>query len=612
MENVNSRHNAWQIMAPVKGRIRLAMLLSSVSSLMVLFGLYTFALAIQTMMEAGSTWPTMEIVIALGCVIAAYLCRLQAFSQSHYAAFRLESILRTRLCDHLSRVSMGFIQQFGASKLSKVIQEDVKELHVFVADSTPLYARAFIAPIFTLIGLMVLDWRLTLAIVALLVGGIAVLAFAMRNHSDLSKSYMETREQVSAAVVEYVQAMPVVRTFETGSGTFARYTKALDKYLQIVVPWYRSVSFSSRFSLAVLHPMPTLLVLVWVGTWLIWNQQLDLSTWVAVLLIGTGAVEAITPLISLQHLIEKAKMSVMRIEQLLNEPELSSADKPIKPKNQTVKFANVAFQYDEKNGKILNDISFTAQEGSVTALVGASGSGKTTLAQLIPRFWDVMDGQITIGGVDIRSISNEHLMAQVAFVFQDTFLFAQSIADNIRMGDPTVRREDVIAAAKVAQAHEFICQLPQGYDTNPGERGVFLSGGQKQRITIARAVLQNRPILVLDEATAFADPENEAAIIEALSHLMKGKTVIMVAHRLNTIQHVDQIVVLEKGCLVESGKHQQLLESNGIYARLWHRHIQAQSWVLQLHSANDKSSVSALKGNVSENRECPCKEGESA
>jgi ATP-binding cassette subfamily B protein len=288
------------------------------------------------------------------------------------------------------------------------------------------------------------------------------------------------------------------------------------------------------------------------------------------------------PLVSLKHMVAKTQMSIRRIHEVMAEPELPEPDaaRARTPLDASVRFEQVGFRYAPDGPQVLRDVSFDAPQGSVTALVGPSGAGKTTVARLIPRFWDVSTGCIRVGGVDVREMMPETLMRQVAFVFQDTFLFADTIAGNIRLGMPGATMDEVIAAARAAQAHDFIMALPQGYGTQAGERGIFLSGGQRQRITIARAILQNRPILVLDEATAFADPENEAALVAALSNLMRDKTVLMVAHLLSTIRDADQILVFDQGCLVERGRHDALVARGGVYARLWNSYEQAQNWAL--------------------------------
>ena len=285
---------------------------------------------------------------------------------------------------------------------------------------------------------------------------------------------------------------------------------------------------------------------------------------------------------SLKHLVAKTQMSIHRIHQVMAEPPLPVPDatQARTPKDASVVFEQVDFRYTADGPLVLQDVSFGAPQGSVTALVGPSGAGKTTVARLIPRFWDVSAGRILVGGVDVREMQPEALMQQVAFVFQDTFLFADTIANNIRLGLGGATLDEVIAAARAAQAHDFITALPQGYDTPVGERGIFLSGGQRQRITIARAILQDRPILVLDEATAFADPENEAALVAALSNLMRGKTVLMVAHRLSTIRDADQILVFDQGRLAERGRHDALVAQGGVYARLWNNYEKAQDWAL--------------------------------
>jgi len=584
---------AWRIMQPVRGQIWRAMGLAAMAALLNLGALLALAHAARQLAGASGQWPVAPLAAAAACVAGSYLMRLAGFNQSHHAAFRLEAVLRQQLARHLTRVPLGEIQRWGAGALSKVLQDDVKALHVFVADSTPLYARAFVMPVCAGFALLWLDARLALAAVALLAAGFGVLTLAMRGAADMGRRYNEARERVSAAVIEFVQAMPVVRSFDTGQSTFGRYRQALDGYLEVLTLWYRQAGFSARFSFAVLNPLPTLLVLLWLGGWLVVGGGLDFGTWVAVLLLGAGMAEAMMPMMVLRQLVEKARLSADRIQEVLAlpvQPVSQDASRSSVPADAGVVFENVSFGYGDAGGAgarglALRGVSFHAEPGTVTALVGPSGAGKTTVARLIPRFWDVLDGRVAVGGVDVRDLAPEVLMAQVGFVFQDTFLFSDTVADNIRLGLPDAGMEDVIAAAIAAQAHGFIEALPQGYGTPVGERGAILSGGQRQRIAVARAILQNRPILVLDEPTAFADPENERALLTALCALMRGKTVIIVAHRLATVRDADRILVFERGQLVESGRHEALAAAGGVYARLWAHHEQAQRWALRCAGA---------------------------
>lgn len=590
-----NQRSAWAIMDPVRGRIRFAIILSALSATLGLCALGLLAWMVESLVRAPRAWPWSAMAGVLVCTIGAYLLRLISFDRSHYAAFRLETLLRTRLSQHIAQVSLGFVQQMGAGALAKVMHDDVKSLHAFVADSTPLYSRAYVTPMITFVLLLLLDWRLALGAAAVLVVGFGVLSLAMRDRETTVRNYNETRERVSAAVIEFVQAMPVVRTFDTGQNTFSRYQRALDTYRDALADWYRTSGFAARFSMAALNPMPTLAVLLWLGTWLTWRDSLAFHTWLAVLLLGTGMAEAMMPLVMLHHMIDKAKLSIARIHEVLDTPVLPSpapARSP-SPRDASIEFEHVSFRYGARDGDALNDVSFFAPAGSFTALVGPSGAGKTTVARLIPRFWDVTSGRVLVGGVDVRHLAATELMNQVAFVFQENFLFADSVANNIRLGSPQAGLDEVMAAARAAQAHEFIRQLPQAYDTPVGERGAFLSGGQRQRITIARAILQNRPILVLDEATAFADPENEAALMQALAALMRGKTVIMIAHRLSTIRDADRILVFERGRLVESGRHEVLLQHAGVYARLWASYDRAQHWSLRAPPTADTRRVGA-------------------
>ena len=577
--------NPWRIMDPVRPRIRLAMTLACVSAGLGVATLICLALTLRALLHgngheyAQGPWPPMLALAA--CTAATFALRLIAFNVSHYAAFRLEVVLRTQLAERVARLPLGRAQAIGAGQIAKVMQDDVQALHAFVADSTPLYARAYCAPIVTLIVLFWLDWRLALAALAVPALGFGLMAMLIGGSREINARYHTAREQVAAAIVEFVQAMPVVRTFDTGSASFGRYQAALAVYRQVLVDWYASVRFSARFSMLILSMLPTLTVLLWLSAWRQSSGLLAFDVWAATLLIGAGLAEAILPFMNLHHLIEKAKLSIGRIQQILAEPPLPEVPAPgAQPQDASVVFENVTFSYGAGEASALQNVSFSAPAGGVTALIGPSGAGKSTAARLIPRFWDVNEGRILVGGADVRAMTSDTLMRQVAFVFQDTFLFAGSIADNIRLGSPQATMDEVIAAARAAQAHDFIMALPGGYEARAGERGAFLSGGQRQRIAIARAILQNRPILVLDEATAFADPENEAALVQALSALMRGKTVLLVAHRLSTVQDADQILVFDHGRLVERGRHGALMTQGGRYARLWQSWQAAQGWSL--------------------------------
>ncbi|MBA0178053.1 ABC transporter ATP-binding protein [Pectobacterium carotovorum] len=578
-------------MHPVRGQIRLAMCLSGVSVLAGIAFLLFLAWSIQLLIVQPASWPLLTMSGAVLCLCASYLLRLLAFNQSHYAAFRLENQIRSALAEQLARIPLGEVQRLGTGSLAKIVQDDVKALHLFVADSTPLYARAVVAPLCTGALLFWLDWRLALAALLVLVIGAVVLMLAMRNAGEMNQRYNQAREEVSTAVIEFVQAMPVVRTFDTGASTFGRYQQALENYLDVLTRWYQLAGFSARFSFAVLNPLPTLLVLCWVAYGFYHSGELDFSQWVAVLLLGNGMAEAVMPMMALNHMVAKTRLSISRIQDVLALSPLPEAESDVLPADASVSVEQVSFRYDRHASDwVLEDVSFQVPAGSVTALVGASGAGKTTVARLIPRFWDVTAGRILIGGVDIRQMKTATLMQQVSFVFQESFLFADTIANNIRLGLPEKSMEEVVAAATAAQAHDFIMALPQGYDTLAGERGQFLSGGQRQRIAIARALLHNRPILVLDEPTAFADPENEAALLAALGVLMQGKTVIMVAHRLSTIRDADQIVVFDRGRLSESGRHDALLATQGRYSDLWRHYEQAQNWALGSAPCSTSSS----------------------
>jgi len=582
----------WAILAPVNFEIYTAMFLSVISaiSLIASLTLLSFTLSNILLDTPLQIWDIefdlFTTIIALAIITSiSFLSRSSAFVVSHLGAFRLEQILRTNLSLHLSQVPLGYIISTGSGALKKVLKDDVLALHVFVADSTPMIAKSMLAPILTMIILFIVDYRLALASVFVLVIGAIVMSYAMKDSVEYRVKYENSQTDINKAVVEFAQAMPVVRTFDDGSESFKKYNDSLFSYRKNLDAWMSQTSISAKLGTLILTPLPTLLAILLTGIYLLNNGSLELSSLILALFLSTGMADSLMPVMWLNNFIKKSQAAALRIQEIMDIEDLPQAKNSQTPNDISISFKNVSFSYDKTDKKALDDISFQVVAKSTTALVGPSGAGKSTVAKLIPRFWDVSDGSIKIGDTDIRDISNEKLMDIVSFVFQDTFLFADTIFNNIKMANPNASKEDVINSAKAAQIHDFIESLPNGYDTKAGERGANLSGGQKQRITIARTILRDNPIIILDEATAFADPENEEEIIKALANLMKNKTVIVIAHRLSTIKDVDQIIVVDEGKIKERGKHQELLDNKQVYFNLWSNYEKAQEWNLETKEA---------------------------
>ncbi len=596
--DTSSSGGLWSLMKPVNRYIYPAIALGALGGIATIITLLMLALVVAVLLQGaapllllGISWTINTALVGTGVAGAlAFIMTMAAFAISHLGAFELEEKLRTRLSEHLAQLPLGFIITNGTGALKKVMLEDVMSLHTFVADSTPTIGRVSAVPLVAAAVLFAIDWRLALVAVTVLTLGMAVMSFAYRDSGRLMKEYEQSQAHMNGAVVEFIQAMPVVRTFDDGTSSFRRYQNALERYRNMYIEWTRISAVPARTAIVLLSSLPTMLAVLAAGIVFIETGSLSLPALVAALFLSTGMVEAFMPLMWLNNFIRKSKTSAERIEEVLAMPAMPMVKTGPKPQNATVRFKEVSFRYENRTENALSEVSFTAQAGTTTALVGPSGAGKSTVAKLLPRFWDVASGVITIGGVDIRQMSNEDLMNGVSFVFQDTYLFHDTLANNIRIARPEASNEMVQEAAKAAQIHDFIMTLPEGYQTHAGDRGTRLSGGQRQRITIARAILRNAPIVVLDEATAFADPESEEEIIKAVAHLTKDKTVLTIAHRLATITHVDQILVFDGGKLIERGQHQALVSQGGIYAKLWRNYEAAQGWDLQ---ANADQSIEA-------------------
>lgn len=570
------------LLRPIRGRLLGALGTSALAAVAGVGGVVLIAYALQEVLATDPDGARVATLLgaALGGLVLCMALRVIAFRVSHLASFDLEVTLRTRLTAHIGRLPLGRVQALGSGGLKKVLQDDVRALHGAVADATPLLGFGLAQPVAALVALGIVDWRLLLATLGIWPLIVVTMRMTMRDYPAQRRRYDEANEAINAAVVEFVQGMPVVRTFDDGTASFARFTDRVDAFTVAVRAWTETGRNAAILARIAMTPLPTLVIVLAVGTALTAAGSMEPTTLLVALLIGTLPVESVVPLIYLQHFIEESKAGAARITEVLALDPLPEPAAPRRPADASIRLRGVTFGYDgDRDRPALDEVSLDIPAGSVCALVGASGSGKSTIARLIPRFWDPAAGVVQVGGVDVREIDPVELLAGVALVFQDPFLLDDTIAANIRLGRPHAARAEIEAAARAARAHEFIVtELPDGYDTRVGERGGRLSGGQRQRITIARAMLSDAPIVVLDEATAFADPENEAAIQDGLARLTRGRTVVVIAHRLSTIVDADQIVVLDAGRVAQTGTHTELLAAGGIYARMWAHHEQAREW----------------------------------
>lgn len=519
---------------------------------------------------------------ALGGIIANILLYFLAIFCSHIAAFGTLYELKLHFAKHITKIPLGYHLTIGSGRLRKIMDENIESVEGFIAHQFPDFVASIVAPIVMVGVLLTVDWRFGLAsLVGIILAFVVQFSgFGSGEMKENMGKYQVALEEMNNASTEYVRGMPVVKAFNQTASSFARLKQAISQYTEWVI----------KFSLGWQNYMPAFttiinniyLVIVPVGI-LIGMHTNDYKTFGMTFIFYLLFVPAIAGILNKIMYISESFMqidgNVERMDEILNIPELSQSNNPRKPQNDNVEFNNVSFSYTEDKDELaIDNVSFTAKQGQITAIVGPSGGGKSTIASLISRFWDVTKGSIKIGNVDVRDISEEELMNKVSFVFQDIFLFKQSILDNIRMGNPYATEEEVKAAAKAAQCHDFISKLPDGYNTVIGTKGVYLSGGERQRIAIARAIIKNSPIIVLDEATAYSDPENEYLIQKAFEKLMKNKTVIIIAHRLSTIRNADKIIVMEKGHLVEEGKHDDLVAANGRYSKMWNHYTEAVDW----------------------------------
>ena len=517
------------------------------------------------------------LLLCAGGVLVSILLKdflnVRGLDASHKLAYRTLMGMRKTLADKLLRVSMGTVAKHGTGNIKKSFVESMDEMELILAHAIPEGISNLIALFVITAVMLVIDWRLALLALAVVPFGLLPYAMMMVDGMKRMKPFYESSQRMNQNVIEYISGMEVIKVFGQTTRSFKKYSDSVEGHKKSTLEWYKA-SWNYMTIYTVLLPT-TLLFLLPFGTLIFLGGTLSIGSFVLSILlamsIGFPLVRVLEFLSQFPQLQYKASI----IETLLSEEDMPEG-KAAAPKHHDIEFSNVTFAYGEKD--VLKNLSFVAKENTVTAFVGESGAGKSTIAKLLVRFWDVGSGSIKLGGTDVRELPFETLMEQISYVSQDIFLFNASIMDNIRMGKPGATDAEVIEMAKAAQCHEFILECEHGYDTIVGSAGDKLSGGQRQRIAIARAMLKNAPVVVLDEATSFTDPENEDNIQAALNNLIQGKTLIVIAHRLSTIMDADNIILMDNGEISMQGKHTQLLEKSPIYAGMWQSHIESMQW----------------------------------
>jgi len=512
-------------------------------------------------------------------VLIGFFAMGLALAQSHIVAFDVIHRLRLAMARHMARLPLGYFADRASGDAKKLVVDEPEKLEAIIAHGIPEGVSAVATWLAVSVWLFAVDWHMALASVVLTPLSFVLLSIGMKRGGRHARVYQAAGARMNATIVEYLAGMPVVKVFNRTGESFAETGAAVRDYEDIETRWARDyMPLGGAFYMLVLA---NIVVILPVGLALMHQGSLPLPTLLLFVILGANYSQPLLKLFNQFHGLAHISMGSTAIADLLNEAPQTDAGRRVTLPHHDVAFEQVRFGYGESD--VIHGLDFVARTGQVTALVGPSGSGKSTIAGLIPRFRDVRAGRITIGGVDVRDISLDQLMETVAFVFQDTFLFSDTVAANIRFGKPDASDAEVHAAAAAARAHDFISALPQGYDTPLGEQARTLSGGERQRIAIARAILKDAPVIVLDEATAFADPDNEAAIQEAIGALTHGRTLILVAHRLHTIMTADQILAIDRGRVAECGTHDGLLGRHGLYARLWDDYEHAQA--IQLRPA---------------------------
>ena len=521
---------------------------------------------------------------ALGMQAVWYVCMGfgiygMALLCSHISAYNTVARIRMQLIRHLGTLPLGYHSLHPSGKQRKIIEKNTDNLEILIAHNIPDYVQSLVLPIAFLVFMFRYDWRLSLiCLVPILIGFILLFSMLKGESSGFIGQVQKSGEDISNAATEYVRGIAVVKTFGQTASSFRRYQRAVKDYADFMTKY--AFSMENAFSLYTAIVNAVFLFLI-PGGIVLYNlgggAEKTIMTFAFFAVLIPLVASILTKLMHSSSNLMLADASFAAIEKTLAEKPLTETKKLPVPQNGEIRLDHVSFQY-EAGVKALDDVSLTIRPGTVTALVEESGGGKSTVANLIARFWDVSEGFVTVGGVDVRELDYADLMKHIGIVFQDTNLFKMSVAENVAIYKPGASREEIMEALRQAQCEDILEKLPNGVDSVIGAKGVYLSGGEMQRIALARAILKDAPIVLLDEATAFADAENEYLIQRALDILLHGKTVLMIAHRLQTIVHADQIIVMQRGGIAEQGTHEELMQRQGVYAKMYHEYENSVSW----------------------------------
>ena len=561
-------------------------ILSAISALIALVPYYFIWQVMREVLEVAPDFSRAQNLtyngwMAVMFAVIAVLVYIAGLMCSHLGAFRIATNLRLQSMNHIVKLPLGFAEHFGSGKLRKIVNESSAATETYLAHQLPDRANALATPCGLLVLLFVFDWRLgLLSLAPVLLGFLIMMAMTGKEMQQKMEEYQNALDDMSNEAVEYVRGIPVVKTFGQTIFSFKKFKDSIDRYKVWVIAYTKQLRTPMMFYTAAINGVFVFLI---AGALLFTQDQVTTE-----FLLNLVFYIIITPIISvtltrIMFQSENAMIvddALQRIDSVLNLEPLKETAHPMHPKDGSVELEQVHFSYNGEKD-VLNGISISIPAGQTVAFVGPSGGGKTTLANLISRFFDPQSGTVRVGGVDVRDIPKEELMNTVSFVFQNSRLIKASIFENVRLGKPEATREEVMAALKNAQCDDILEKLPDGMDTVIGTKGVYLSGGEQQRIAIARVMLKNTPIIILDEATAFADPDNETRVQAAFSKLSQGKTVIMIAHRLSTVAGADRIYVVKDGQIAESGSSRELMERGGLFARMWQNYQTSIQWKVQ-------------------------------